>query len=122
MRPKRADRTVADEALGIAIRYREVFGAVAEPKPLDETGLRPLELQLLLAIYRQPAATLEQLSTRLRTTRPTLSHALMTLRESELVDDKDHSNDGRRRERSVTKRGTELIERFCRGYEKTHRA
>jgi DNA-binding MarR family transcriptional regulator len=110
--PKR--HAVAEEMLKLAAAARSAFKPPAR-HPAGE--LHPRNLQVLVAIYHQPQATLEAIAVRLGLPRSSVSAAVDVLEQQLLITrNRITPDDGRRRSRRPTERGTQLVERMTDAY------
>jgi DNA-binding MarR family transcriptional regulator len=111
-RPKRHE--VAEEMLRVAAAARNAFKL---PDDHPAKGLHPRNLQVLVAIYHHPQATLEAIAGRLALPRSSVSAAVDVLEQQMLITrNRVTPDDARRRSRRPTERGTQLVERMTDAY------
>lgn len=75
-------------------------------------GLKPAELQVLLAVVIEPDRLVGYLVEQLAMDDANVSNALRVLRQRALVTETADKNDGRRRRQRPTAKGKRLAERF----------
>jgi DNA-binding MarR family transcriptional regulator len=76
-------------------------------------GLEPSALQVLVALHLESDSTVADMVERLALAQPTVSLAVIALRERGLVVERPDPRDGRRRRQTITREGRAAARRFA---------
>lgn len=106
---KRA-RAVAERVLQLAVLGRLLYAPSKRSRRLAE--LEPLDIQLLLALWRTPESTGGELSATLQVIPQTVSKSLRRLRTRGLIADAVANPDRRERRHAVTRAGRTAVQKF----------